>query len=643
MNWKKLFLIFGFVLLAVVLGGLGEVAISKWERLERGSIFVGNLTDSVVEASGFKKHPTGVWLAAEPNSRLVYALNNLHVVQIAVRLEALVNTPITLKAFDLAGREIVRLTPSWQARLDTTPYRFMHTAVFEVNQSVQRIELEASRPGIGISTVQAIRGLKYDWGRFSLIAGVIFIVFLSGYSAASGKISVAEVTLFTALTTGLLLAWYSPLAFTSWDESIHYRNSDKKSLHGIVHQPVRDVFWRAHVLTQSNSIQEQDQINSFFDNQPRGAITQQARANQGSIFDPVFEWYREVGYLPAASGLLIGRFFELPNHEVFRSGRVTNALFYALVIFLAVCCTPLAKTSFAAIGLLPTAVFLSSHYSSDPWIISLSMLGLAIYLRVSTRKLGRASSWELIALVVVPFLAVAPKPIYCLIILLPLLVPIKALGSRKRAIAFKSTVTIAFLFSLSSFLLSFLIEGPGKGDSRGGAGVNATEQVAYVLSNPLFYAHDLSTFLIQYLNPFNMNGLSIDFSGHGYIPGFTLVLSLFVFGYFLDSTIEKSHLELPRNTVVIRSAVILGALCTAALIASALYVAYTPVGSHSINGVQHRYLLPVLPFMMMALLPTVRTSSLSKTHIHKLQAFVPGTIGAITIYGTWIAIVSNHY
>lgn len=643
MNWKKLLLVLGFALLAVFLGGLGEVAVSKWERVDRGPIFAGNLTDSVVEVSGFEKHPSGVWLAVEPNSRLVYALNNQYVVQITVRLEALVNTPIEIKAFDSVGQEIVRLTPSWQARLDTTPYHFMHTAVFEINHSVQRIELVASRPGIGISTVQAIRGFKYDWGRMSLIAGMVFIVLLSGYSAVSTRVSVAEVTLFTALTSGLLLAWHSPLAFTSWDESIHYRNSDKKSLHDIVHQPVKDVFWRAHVLTHSNSIQEQDQINSFFDRQHRHTISQITRSHQGSIFDPVFQWYREVGYLPAASGLLIGRLFELPNHEVFKSGRVANALFYALVIFLAVSCAPLAKTSFAAIGLLPTAVFLSSHYSYDPWITSLSMLGLAIFLRVSTRTQGFASSWELLALVVVPFLAVAPKPIYCLAILLPLLVPSRALGLYKRAIAFKAAVLFAFLFSLSSFLLSFLIEGPGKGDSRGGAGVNATEQVAYVLSNPLMYAQDLSRFLIHYLNPLNMGGLSIDFSGHGTIPGLGFVLSLAFISYFFDSTAKKNHLTIPDNTFAIRLIVILGALCTVVLIASALYVAYTPVGSHSINGVQPRYLLPVLPFIIAALMPVSVPLSLPESKIQKFQTLVPGAIGLITVYGTWATIVSKYY
>lgn len=629
-------------ILAMLMGGAAELLISKWERNSTETPFVGDLSVALSENNGFERHSTGVWLASHNDASLTYDLNGKYIAQIKIRLEGARNTPVHLTAYGDEGVQILTLTPDWQARLKTTPYQFMHTAVFELKHPVHKLEIKASGAGLGISSVVAAKGFKYDWGRMWSLVAASFLILLGVATALGTAVKFKHTVLLTGLAVGTLMATHSPLNFVSWDESIHYRRTDMQSLHGVVNQPVRDVFWRAHVLTNSYSIIEQDQINAFFDHQPAPTDLIK-KPTSGSRLDAVFHWYREVGYTPAAAGLLLGRALGLPNHEVFKAGRLFNAVIYAIVIFLAVRVTPVGKLTFAAIGLLPTAIFLSAHYSYDPWITSWSLLGLALFLKAATQGNAGLSILQKAALIGAPFIAVGPKPIYCLAILLPLLLPANVFQSKQERRYFQIAVILAFLYSLSSFMLSFLIDGPGRGDSRGGAGVNSTEQVAYVLSNPAQYTKDLISFMVHYLNPMNMQGLAVDYSGLGSFQGFGVIISIIAACWLIDTMTSGKDYSPLLSSVAIRSFLILASVATVALIASALYVAFTPVGSHWIQGVQPRYLIPILPFALVATMPFQSriqdNFAISMTNRNPIIV----VLGLVAIYGIWTNLISNYY
>lgn len=630
-------------ILALLIGGTGELTLSKWERWQRGPVLSGPLLADPAAADGFEQQTGGIWTSTREGGRLAFVLNaHKHLVQVSLQLQGKVNTPVLLKVYGPDGHEIRRLEAAWQKRLRYSPYSFMSQAVFEVHAKASRLEVVADGPGLSMSTVQAIEGNKYDWGRMQLLMGLAFLCLVGAYALATGRVQVEVLAICTALTCGVILAAWSPLTYVSWDESIHYRNTDMRSWHSVAPQPVKDVFWRSHVLASSYSKQEQDQINTFFDQLP-AAPPSTSPPVQRSVFDPLFSWYRTVGYLPAATGLFIGRLMELPNHEVFRLGRVSNLLFYALVVFAAVKLAPVGKLTMANVALLPTAVFLAAHYSYDPWVTCMGLLGLSVFLKVLLREQGTVHWLEKLALVGAPFLAVGPKAIYCLIILLPLLLPARKFGSPAAARRFKLGVVAAFLYALSSFVLPFLVQGPGKGDSRGGAGVNSTEQVAYVLSHPLQYAQDLLLFLAHYLNPLNMQALAVHFGEMGAVTGFTAALVLVGLAVVGDVLSQPPTVRPRSNWWPARAVVLLGVLSTVALIASALYVSFTPVGYRSINGVQSRYLIPLLPLTLLSLMPLTSKRQGNFYLIGQLTSVLPILMGLVTLLAIWAQIVSKYY
>lgn len=644
MNTKSPILyIIKIAIISMLFGAIAEICVSKWEQWRCGRVLEGDLAKSVAHDDGFEKSPDGNLISVREGAMLQIALGDAsYLAQLAIRLKDNVNVPIELSYRDSRSREIVKQKPAWQVRLRYTPYRFMDTAIFAVNARVQHLELVTQGPGISITGISAIRGSTYNSKRMLVASGTVFLLILLACAVTTGKVSPALVTLCTATCTGLCFALLSPLTFTSWDESIHYRNSDRLSLHAVAPQPVRDVFSRAHVLPHSYSTQEQEQINRFFNSQPAGPTAPKKEAKKASVFETVFGWYRSAGYLPSAFGLFAGRLLGLDNHNVFKLGRISNLVIYALILATAVAVTPMGKLTMAAIGLLPTSIFLASHYSYDPWLTCLTMLGVALFLRAANSPDGSLGTTGKILLIAVPLLAVGPKPIYCLTILLPLLLPAEKIGTRADVTRFRLLTILAFLYALGSFLLPFLVEGPGPGDSRGGAGVNSTEQVRYMLGNTWEYTVTLTRFMARYLNPVHMQGLAIDLYSLGNIAGYSILCLLFLASFLKDS-LDTSRLGIRQAGLwKARLLVIACTLATTALIATALYIAFTPVGHHRINGVQTRYLTPVLMFPALALMPLVTGKQVS-ARLDRVALGIPIAIGLVTMHGIWTHLASKYY
>lgn len=576
------------------------------------------------------------------SAKIILNLDGAYIDQILLHIGLHVNTPITLKFHDENELESIALVRPWQARLKTTPYNFMRAAVFRVENRPKQLEITAQGAGLVIADIVAVKKKKYNVHRGGIIGFGCFILLVGVWALIFRGLDLGRVLVLTLLAVGGAMSLGTQLQFVSWDESIHYRRANLQSLQSIVPQTTHDVFSRAYVLPFSYSHREQKQINEFFNAQKiqqTSTVISRNSTTAKNVTDKWFHWYREIGYIPPAVGLFIGRLFELPNHVVFQVGRISNLIFYIGIVFLTVKVLPFGKLTFAAIASLPTPIFIAAHYSYDPWLTSLSFLSFAFFLNALQSKTEKISSLHKILLIVVPFAAVGSKAIYCSIILLSLLIPSDRFGGLRQAIMFKVVASFAFLFAFVSFALPFLVDGPGRGDSRGGAGVNSTDQVAYVLANPMVYIGNLLEFMTVYLNPLNMRGLSVDFSGLGLIDGFFFLLASVAAALWMDFTEPKPAVALTVGTRII---ILMGCFFTVALVATALYISYTAVGSPRFSGVQSRYLLPLLAPVLLLLVPITRHPEALLCTSQK-GALILTPIGLLAVYGVWTSTASSFY
>lgn len=344
-----------------------------------------------------------------------------------------------------------------------------------------------------------------------------------------------------------------------------------------------------------------------------------------------------VGAIPSALGLWMGRLLHLSFVGTFILGRWFNLLFYVLVVFGAIGITPVKKVLFAVVGLLPTALFLASGYSYDPWLLALSMLGLALFARLYCGSpAGSVTVVSLVPCLIVFTLAIMVKAVYFPLIGLLFLIPARQCASREEARRCRVSVLVLALLLVLSFVLPMLFSPAAQaGDVRGGTDVNALGQVSYILHHPLAYTGTLLRFMLNYVSPASSNGYSIYYA---YVGSDISVFPLSAFStvpfiiLLLSAQVIFGDETPPIFTFKSKCWISLLVFLMISLSATALFVSFTGVGSGEIAGMQPRYLLPLLcPAFMMVRTRCVGEeplASLLESRIHVIT--LPGVIAAIS-------------
>lgn len=156
------------------------------------------------------------------------------------------------------------------------------------------------------------------------------------------------------------------------------------------------------------------------------------------------------------------------------------------------------------------------------------------------------------------------------------------------------------------------------------------------ITSSIHYAKTLLPFLRDYLNPLHAEGFMTNFVYLGFTSGFLLLLTLLILVTLIDRNTSDHH----TTTLTVKLWVIGILLATVSLFATSLYISYTPVGLGTINGVQPRYLLPLL-FPFLFVIGPSRSLILKKpTHVYPL---IFGVLALILLWGIWDCIISLYH
>lgn len=294
-----------------------------------------------------------------------------------------------------------------------------------------------------------------------------------------------------------------------------------------------------------------------------------------------------ISYVPTAIGLVIGRGLGFSAINTLLFGKLVNLICYALIFSYSIYL--LRKRGYiiaAFIGLIPTSVFLASSYSYDWWVTALTVLGYAIYANEYEEKKEVSKKTLMISIFVI-LGAILPKPAY-----LPILFPMLIGSFSKNKKESKSLKIIACIVVVLIGAFIFVgITKNGFNDTRGSLEVNASEQIKFILGNPISYAVILFRFIWGYITPDNINTTFGFLTAYGYGKFYTVILIVLTIGSVIDSVCWNDS----ENKVVnrLRISNLIGVFATVILIATAFYITYTAVGSDIIDGTQCRYLIPL--------------------------------------------------
>ncbi|MEI6650194.1 MAG: DUF2142 domain-containing protein [Candidatus Moraniibacteriota bacterium] len=591
-----------------------------------------------VVTDGFTKDENGDLVSQTENATLTISKDARHVENLVVGLGGTPNyfVSISYRAADSSDKQVIG-TKDLAKYMTKGGYDFLHSISFPVRTEPESVTVTAKDPGTVISEIRIDNTFRFNPYRFLFVFTALFLVaFLFAFRKRIGA-HPEYAFLVIALSCGTLSSVSEPRAYTSWDEHIHYTRADNVSLKEILPKKIKDIYANTNYFPYSLSLDEQRVIDDHFDHDYKTA----AKTKKSSKSDPVkptaiFDAYLQICYLPSGLTLFAGRALHVPPHVVFVLGQWVNLLVFTALIFFAIRRLKTGKMILAVIALFPTSIFLAGNYSYDPWVTGFTALGLAYFFSTMQEPEKKLTRQEMIIMIGSLVIGCAAKAIYFPVFFLLFLLPSSVFASKRHYRNFIIALFVAILFVVASFAVPFLGQEKRFNDTRGGSGVNAMGQVRFILSDPVAYAGILLSFLKGYLNPMNTGGTIVSFAYLDGTKGFQILLALIAIVTLTDRNAYDK-----RTTALTRFLTLTVFLATVALIATALYISFTPVGLKYINGVQTRYLLPlVFPFLFVF---GASRFGIPVKYRNLYHIVIFGIMAIVTLQGIWDLVISLYY
>lgn len=470
----------------------------------------------------------------------------------------------------------------------------------------------------------------------------------------------------------------------SWDESIHYWNAVGVShpLSGYANKAEEWLYWHSGIgYGLPNSIDalriSQNRVQNLY--------------NMGQIVASNTDVWTKISciaYVPAALGLAIGRCLHLPYMWTFHLGAAMNMILYLILAYFSMKKLKSGKMILVTVTGLTTAMFLAGVYSLDSWITGFTMLGLATFFETMQKQ--KVLSVKNMLIMLGSFsLGFLPKTIYCPLFLMFLMIPENRFINHKIMRKFRVTTLALFVTFLLEMVLSFKLFLPilivtwlisdacylifdrmtrrqkmiigislgflvviigifavyyvlpgllGTGDLRGGTGVNSSEQVKFILNDPLKYVKILMNYIFTNYLYFG-GAFKVIFGTFGYIGESSFLLisfGLLLIVAFTDKNAEDSWKEYNK----VKIAMIVLVMMIIILIATALYISFTPVALETINGCQPRYLIPLM-FGFFALIGSNKWKNKLSLKIYNSAAMA--MVAALLLANAWQVVVRLYY
>lgn len=296
-----------------------------------------------------------------------------------------------------------------------------------------------------------------------------------------------------------------------------------------------------------------------------------------------------VPYVPAAIGIFIGKLMKLPFILTFYLGRLFSLLIYSLIGAFIIKYIKIAKRLVFMILLFPSAILTAGAYSVDPMTNILSIASVAIFIDMLFAKENSISYRKIIGFSGCMVLLSMCKVPYAPLSLLIFAVPNDKFKKYKNI-----NVTFSKILSLISVGLAaagtFLYGVIKNVNQWGIPGVNPKRQILFIIKDLPGYMYIAYKFTAaNILGDFQAAISLLAYCGSiDSIWVFAILITLFIVAFSDD---ESDILNLSKKEKII---ILISILLSWGLGISALYITFTPVGKNTIDGVQGRYIIPLL-------------------------------------------------
>lgn len=318
-----------------------------------------------------------------------------------------------------------------------------------------------------------------------------------------------------------------------------------------------------------------------------------------------------VGHIVPAVGIVIGKIVSiLAGREpsivfLLYFARMANLFMYILVVGVSISITPILKKTFCMLGLMPMALYIGSSVSYDALLICLAFLFAALWIRLMFDGKCIFNLRHAVAFGVIGFVFFVLKIVYMPMFILLLFIPrekfettfLKNLKISNKVIWITFAIIVA-LGLVGATKIPFLF----RDTVESGMDPLVKKQIMFAIENPV----ECLKIILQSIKSERDYYISSMIGIFGLVD--TQLFSVFIYTYlgvFILTGI--SDISITKRTIkVYQSITILGTILISVLgIFMAMYLLWTPlmpgygVGATSVNGVQGRYFIPLLPLLFL--------------------------------------------
>ena len=329
-------------------------------------------------------------------------------------------------------------------------------------------------------------------------------------------------------------------------------------------------------------------------------------------------------YMLSAAGITLGRIMNMGGVATAFMARFANVIFFCVMMTAAWCMAPFAKMGFVALAMLPITIHAGTSVSYDSFIIAFGFAVTAMCLHCMFSK-EKLSNKKLIALAVLCVLSAPLKSAYLLIPAFILGIPTDKFANKKTAWIYKIAVlALSFghfgFYNMRMVLTTLGIAAPvvevaapvveAVTDAAGAAVENAIPVVAvpeviptftlgYMLAHPgVLLKMVINTFFTYFTYYFEtMMGGRLGYLHLAEIEINPMIITGFAIAVLFGFIVKKEDLPVLNIWQRLLAAGIF--VCTLGILVVGC-ITWTPMDYNYIWGFQGRYLLPVLPLLLLA-------------------------------------------
>lgn len=339
--------------------------------------------------------------------------------------------------------------------------------------------------------------------------------------------------------------------------------------------------------------------------------------------------YSPVAYAAPVFGVMVADIFNATIGQTLFIARLFSLLSYVFFGWLAIRLIRGIKLKWLlmVVALLPAALFQGSVVTADGMLISLSLLFIALFMRLMLypkKENKKLFYWLIIVAIMLPLV----KLNYIFLSFALIFIPNRLFNTKKIAIALKiSGVLLAVVAGAMWSFLSKVAVGSPVSPRPDGAVVSAAGQLSLVLHNPHIFIIACIHNIVNYGDSYIHSAISM--VGWNWVDTPLIIIIILCLSIVIAALYSKKELVLARKAILTMALLSIVGIVS---IFGALYVAFNQVGSKIIDGVQGRYFMPFLIPIIIAI------ASYVPFEIKVNKKIVPYAFGFIAILGLLFSV-----